>query len=183
MAGSAAFLAEAAFIAAVPFLPGTVTVAVAVALVGACNGYGNVVTVTAFQQWAPDGMLGRLMGLLLITSFGVYPVSVALAGLAGRGFGTSSFFLCAAAVLAAAILGGLTQRSWRDFAAARRPSPPGEPRRGRRTSRRQQAEAARQLAGHHRHRTPAAGGATLARVMEPAPLRAVTSSRGARVPA
>jgi MFS family permease len=115
VAGSAAFIAEAAFIAAVPFLGGVTAVAAAVALVGVCNGFANVVMITAFQQWAPQAMLGRLMGLILITSFGVYPVSVALAAFSARDLGPSSFFLFAAGVLAAAILGGLTQRSWRDF--------------------------------------------------------------------
>ncbi|HEY6791631.1 MAG TPA: MFS transporter [Trebonia sp.] len=113
--GGFAFLAEAAFIAVTPFMGGTAAVAAAVTLIGVCNGFGNVVTVTAFQQWAPEGMLGRLVGLLMVTSFGVYPVSVALAAAADRSLGTASFFLFAAGVLALAVLGGLTQRSWRDF--------------------------------------------------------------------
>jgi hypothetical protein len=62
-----------------------------VLLIGVCNGFGNVVTITAFQQWAPEGMLGRLVGLLMVTSFGVYPVSVALAAAADRSLGTASF--------------------------------------------------------------------------------------------
>jgi len=113
--GSAAFIAEAAFIMAVPFAGGVTATAGVVALVGVCNGFGNVLTVTAFQQWAPPGLLGRLMGLLLITSFGVYPVSVALAAFCDRALGTSAFFSFAAGVLALAVVGGLTQRSWRDF--------------------------------------------------------------------
>jgi MFS family permease len=132
--GSAAFLAEAAFIVAVPFLGTTAAVAAVVALVGVCNGFGNVVMITAFQQWAPPAMLGRLMGLLIVTSFGVYPVSVALAAFAGRGLGTAAFFLFAGGVLAAAVLGGLTQRSWRDFgtegpagATAAAPGQPADP--------------------------------------------------------
>ena len=113
--GSAAFIMSAAFIAAVPFLPGTAVVAAAMALVGVLNGFGNVLLVTAFQRWAPPAMLGRLMGLIVITTFGVYPVSVALAAFVGRGLGPGAFFLFAAGVLAAAVLAGLTQRSWRDF--------------------------------------------------------------------
>jgi len=130
VAGSAAFLIEAAFIAALPFLGATPTVAAVVALFGVCNGFGNVVMLTVFQQWAPPALLGRLMGLLILTSFGVYPVSVALAALAGRELGPSSFFLFAAAVLAVAILGGLTQRSWREFGTTRPPAAadaPGPP--------------------------------------------------------
>ena len=115
VAGSAVFIAEAAFIAAIPFLGSVGAAAAVMALVGVCNGFGNVVLITTFQQWAPEAMLGRLMGLILITSFGVYPVSVTLAAVAVRGLGPSSFFLFAAGILAVAVLGGLTQRSWRDF--------------------------------------------------------------------
>jgi len=119
VAGSAAFLAEAAFIAATPFLGTLAAVAAAVALIGVGNGFGNVVTITAFQQWAPKHMLGRLVSLLMVTSFGVYPVSVALAAVTDRALGTTSFFLFAAGVLAIAVLGGLTQRTWRDFGAGK----------------------------------------------------------------
>jgi hypothetical protein len=82
---------------------------------GACNGFGNTYTITAFQRWAPRGSLGRLNGLLLLTSFGVAPVSVLLAAWCGHALGPRSFFLFAAITLAAAIIGGLSQRSWRDF--------------------------------------------------------------------
>jgi hypothetical protein len=87
---------------------------------GVCNGFGNTCTITAFQRWAPRGSLGRLNGLLLLTSFGVAPVSVLLAAWFGRALGPASFFLFAAVTIAAAILGGLTRRAWRDFGATRR---------------------------------------------------------------
>jgi hypothetical protein len=82
-----------------------------------CNGFGDTCTVTAFQRWAPRGSLGRLNGLLLLTSFGVAPVSVLLAAWSGRALGPASFFLFTAGTIAAAILGGLSQRAWRDFGA------------------------------------------------------------------
>ena len=118
MVGSFAFLAEAGFMAAVPFLGGTVGAAVALIAFGALNGFGNVTTITAFQRWAPPAMLGRLMGLLLLTSFGVFPISVALAAVAVQHFGAAPLFPFAGAALAAAILFGLTQRRWRDFGTA-----------------------------------------------------------------
>jgi len=127
--GALAFLADAAFIAVVPFLGDTAAVAVAAALIGVFNGFGNVVMVTAFQRWAPPRLLGRLVGLIMVTSFGVYPLSVVLAAICDRSLGLASFFLFAAGVLALAVLGGLTQRPWRDFGTARpptpQPSPPG----------------------------------------------------------
>jgi predicted MFS family arabinose efflux permease len=116
--GSVAFLAEAVAIAVTPFLGSVGWVIAAQAVFGACNGFGNTFTVTAFQRWAPRGSLGRLNGLLLLTSFGVAPVSVLLAAWSGRALGPASFFLFAAVTIAAAVLGGLSQRSWRDFGAA-----------------------------------------------------------------
>jgi MFS family permease len=131
VAGSLAFLAEAAAIAVTPFLGSIGWVIAAQAVLGACNGFGNTCTVTAFQRWAPRGSLGRLNGLLLVTSFGVAPVSVLLAAWSGRALGPASFFLFAAVTIAAAIIGGLTRRSWRDFGVtageARAPVPAASP--------------------------------------------------------
>jgi predicted MFS family arabinose efflux permease len=115
--GSLAFLAEAACMAAAPYLGATVAVAAAMAGLGVMNGFGNVLTITAFQRWAPPAALGRLAGLLTLTSFGVFPISVALAAVLVRQWGPSPFFLLAAASTAAAILAGLSQRAWRDFGA------------------------------------------------------------------
>ena len=87
------------------------------AVFGLCNGFGNTYTVTAFQRWAPAGSLGRLNGLLLLTSFGMAPVSVLLAAWFGHTLGPAAFFLFAAVTIAVAVLGGLTKRAWRDFGA------------------------------------------------------------------
>jgi predicted MFS family arabinose efflux permease len=113
--GSVAFLAEAACIAVAPYLGATFAVAAAMAGTGVLNGFGNVLTITAFQRWAPPAALGRLAGLLTLTSFGVFPISVALAALLVRHWGPSPFFLLAAASTAVAILAGLSQRAWREF--------------------------------------------------------------------
>ena len=87
------------------------------------NGFGNVLTITAFQRWAPPSALGRLAGLLTLTSFGVFPVSVALAALVVRHWGPAPFFLLAAVTLTVAILAGLSQRAWRDFGAPQPATP------------------------------------------------------------
>jgi predicted MFS family arabinose efflux permease len=117
IAGSAAFLAEAACMCVAPYLGSTIAVGVAMAGVGVANGFGNVMTITAFQRWAPPGLLGRLAGLLTLTSFGVFPVSVALAAACTRDFGPAPFFVFGGIMMTLAILGGLTQRSWREFGA------------------------------------------------------------------
>ena len=115
--GSLAFLAEAACIAVAPYLGATFAVAAAMAGTGVLNGFGNVLTITAFQRWAPSQALGRLAGLLTLTSFGVFPISVALAAVVVRHWGPSPFFLLAAVTTAVAILAGLSQRAWREFGA------------------------------------------------------------------
>jgi predicted MFS family arabinose efflux permease len=123
------FLAEAACTGLVPYLGGIPGAAAAMAGLGIANGFANVLTITAFQRWAPPDLLGRLSGLLLLTSFGVFPLSVTLGALFVSDLGPAPFFLFAAGTLAAAILFGLTQRSWRDFGAdqaadgAPRPAP------------------------------------------------------------
>ena len=63
----------------------------------------------------------------MLTSFGIFPLSVAIAAIFVRDLGPAPFFLFAAATLAAAILAGLTQRAWRDFGATEDPVPEPEP--------------------------------------------------------
>jgi hypothetical protein len=121
--GSLAFLAEAACIAVVPYLGTTVGVAAAMAGLGITNGFGNVLTIAVFQRWAPPSALGRLAGLLTLTSFGVFPISVALAALVVRHWGPTPFCLLAAATMTVAILAGLSQRAWRDFGASHPTTP------------------------------------------------------------
>jgi len=121
LAGSFAFLAEAVCVAVAPYLGSTAAVTVAMIALGALNGFGNVLTLTAFQRWAPPEVLGRLAGVVTLASFGVFPISVALAALFVRHLGPAPFFLFAGATLAAAIAAALTQRTWRDFGT----TPPG----------------------------------------------------------
>jgi predicted MFS family arabinose efflux permease len=115
IAASVAFLVEAVFMAIVPYLGSPLPAGAALAAFGALNGFGNVVVITAFQRWAPPDMLGRLMGLVLLGSFGIFPVSVALGGVVVHNFGPDPFFPVAGTVLAVAVLAGLTQRTWREF--------------------------------------------------------------------
>ena len=131
--GSLAYLVEALCIGVAPYLGSVAGVSAAMVGLGVANGFANVLTITAFQRWAPPGTLGRLTGLLMLTSFGIFPLSVAIAALFVRDLGPAPFFLFAAATLAAAILAGLTQRAWRDFGApaparvAEQPAPVPEP--------------------------------------------------------
>jgi hypothetical protein len=80
-------------------------------------GYGALLA--AFQRWAPPALLGRLMGLLLLASFGIFPLSVLLGGLVVHTLGAPTYFPLGSAVLAVAVLAGLTQPTWRTFGTDR----------------------------------------------------------------
>jgi predicted MFS family arabinose efflux permease len=118
MVTSIAFLVEAGAFACVPYLGGVLPAGAALAAFGALNGFGNVVALTAFQRWAAAELRGRLIGLLMLGSFGIFPVSVLLGGLVVRDLGAAAFFPLNASVLAAAILWSLTQPSWRQLGAS-----------------------------------------------------------------
>jgi MFS family permease len=120
--GSAVFIGESAFMAAVPYLGSALASGAALAIVGALNGMGNVIMITLFQRWAPPALLGRLMGVMMLAAFGTFPVSVALGGVLVHALGPAPFFPIAAAVTAAAILAGLSQRSWRNLGATEAPA-------------------------------------------------------------
>lgn len=117
--GSLAFLVEALVVSAVPYLGGAVGAGCGLAVVGAAEGLGNVLTITAFQRWAPAAVRGRLMSLVLLTSFGVFPVSVAVGALVVHQFGAAPVFPASGATLGLAILFALTQGKWREFGASR----------------------------------------------------------------
>jgi predicted MFS family arabinose efflux permease len=123
MVGSIAFLAEALFVLAVPYLGGIIPDGAALVGMGVMNGFGNVVMITTFQRWSPPELLGRLSGLLMLASFGIFPVSVLLAAVVVRGLGPAAFFPIAGVTLLIAIIAGLSQRSWRDLGTAGQPGP------------------------------------------------------------
>ena len=118
VAACLSFLAEAAAVSLLPFLGGLPGAAAAAAVLGACNGFSNIIMITLLQQWAPGYLLGRVMSLVMLAAMGTYPISVAVTGAAVHSFGPAPFFPVAGAVLAVAILGALTQRVIRTFGAA-----------------------------------------------------------------
>jgi len=122
-AACAAFLFSAACTCLVPFLGGLPGAAAATLLMGAGNGFGNIIMITLLQLWAPPALLGRVMSMVMLSSMGTFPVSVALAGLLVRVFGPVPFFPVAGAVLALAVVGALAQREVRDFGVSSAPEP------------------------------------------------------------
>jgi len=118
MFASAVFLAEAVAIALVPYLGGEPGAAAMLCLSGVCNGLGNVIFLTVVQKWVAPGQLGRVMGVLMLCAFGTFPLSVAVSGVLVRHLGPVPFFPLAGALVAVAMLFGLTQREFRTFGAA-----------------------------------------------------------------
>ena len=114
---SAVFFVDAAATALTPYLGGEAGAAAALFVAGAANGLGNVTFLTVLQKWTPPALLGRVMSALMLCAFGTFPLSVAITGVLVRRIGPSLFFPIAGALVAAAILGGLTQREFREFGA------------------------------------------------------------------
>jgi len=114
---SAVFLGQATATALIPYLGGEAGAAAALCAAGVCQGLGNVTTLTVLQKWVPPGLLGRVMGTLMLCAFGSFPLSVAVSGVLVRHLGPTPFFPVAGGLIAAAILGGLTQREFREFGA------------------------------------------------------------------
>jgi hypothetical protein len=112
------FVVSAVAMVMVPYAGGEVGAAVALFVFGGCNGLGNVIFFTAGHRWTPPYVLGRIMGLMMVCTFGTYPLSVALTGILVHHVGPTAFFPIAAAAVAVAFLGGLTNKEYRDFGSA-----------------------------------------------------------------
>ena len=119
---STAFIIGAAAIALVPYLGGEAGAAAALLLLGVCNGLGNVLFYTMAQRSIPPAILGRVLSMIMLCTYGVFPLSVAVAGVLVRHLGTTPFFPIAGIFLTVAILGGNTQRAFRDFGRQAEPS-------------------------------------------------------------
>jgi MFS family permease len=112
---AASFLVAAAGIAAAPFLGGLPGVAAGMAVFGLAIGVDQVVSVTLIQRWAPPAMLGRVWGLLILATTAAFPLATFAAGLLTGHLGPTPVFPIAGALLALAILYGLSRREFRDF--------------------------------------------------------------------
>jgi hypothetical protein len=123
MITSTAFIIGAVAISLVPYLGGEAAAATLLLLLGTCNGLGNVLFYTMAQRSIPPAILGRVLSMIMLCTYGTFPLSVAVTGVLVRHLGTTPFFPIAGGFLVAAILGGNTQRAFRDFG---RPAEPSE---------------------------------------------------------
>jgi MFS family permease len=112
---SLAFIIAGVAICLVPYLGGEAGAAIALLLLGVCSGLGNVLFFTLAQRRVPAAILGRMMGVIIMCGVGSFPLSVLVTGVLVRHLGTTPFFPIAGVFLIAAIIGGNTQRDFRDF--------------------------------------------------------------------
>lgn len=82
---------------------------------GISNSVTNVLLITMLQLTIPRHLMGRAMGLLMFTSFGAYPISVALAGVLTSQLGPTILFPFSGLMLGLAVLLGLAQRELREL--------------------------------------------------------------------
>src|SRR5262249_279202 len=94
-----------------------------IVLWGGLNMWANVTTQTAFQRWAPPELIGRLSGLLLTTSYGVFPISVALAGVVVHRFGPGAFFVVSGVTIGGPLIWALANQAFRDFGMSQHAAP------------------------------------------------------------
>ena len=80
---------------------------------GAMSGWVGVTFVTLIQQRAPQGYVGRVMGMLMFGIYGLYPVSYALAGWISELTGVRLLFVLGGAMIVLSGLAGLSVRELR----------------------------------------------------------------------
>jgi hypothetical protein len=109
------FLVQAPLIAGLPWAPDLAVAGPLMVAWGGLNMWANITTQTAFQRWARPDLIGRLSGLMMTTSFGMFPVSVALAGLVVHLLGPGAFFILSAVTIAGTLAWALSRQAFRDF--------------------------------------------------------------------
>lgn len=119
---SLVLLPTAPLIAAIPYTGGWIAAAIILVLAFVFIAIGNLLIEIGLQQWAPPHLRGRVTGLLMLASVGMFPVSVLLAGIAIRLTGPAAYFpIAAGAVLVAAAV-QLSSPTWRRFDPQHTPS-------------------------------------------------------------
>lgn len=99
--------------ALLPFLGGLAGATFLIGCAGLTNGVLTVIAFTLLQQQAPRHLMGRLMAVLMIATLGLYPFSVALAGVVSTHAGPQILFPVSGALMLLAALFGLSQKEIR----------------------------------------------------------------------
>ena len=94
---------------------GVIGAVVCMMICGIANSGIIVLLFTAIQLAIPRHLMGRVMGLLMFSSFGLYPLSVALASVLSNQFGLAILFPFSGLLLDLVLLFGMTQRALREI--------------------------------------------------------------------
>ncbi|WP_446745166.1 MFS transporter [Silvibacterium acidisoli] len=79
------------------------------ALIGGSSAFVNVQLIAWFQQRIEPAMMGRVMSLLMFSSVGLMPFSLAIAGFAIRWSASGTFLAAGAMVLLVTLLGAMSK--------------------------------------------------------------------------
>ncbi|HCI78497.1 MAG TPA: MFS transporter [Ktedonobacter sp.] len=115
--GMAVLLAGLIVSAAIALLPtwGVIGAIACMLIGGLANSGVTVLLFTAIQLAIPRHLMGRIMGLLMFSASGLYPFSVALAGVLSNHFGPAILFPFGGLLLALVMLFGMTQKALREI--------------------------------------------------------------------
>lgn len=84
-------------------------------MMGVFNGLANVVYETAIQQRFPHHLMGRIMGALAPTYYGLFLLAVALASVAVGRYGPSMVIVAGGGVIFAAVVAALLSHDMREL--------------------------------------------------------------------
>jgi MFS family permease len=103
--------------AALGLLPtwGVIGAVICMFIGGVANSGVTVLLFTAIQLAIPRHLMGRVMGLVMFSSFGLYPVSTFLMGLLAVHFGPALLFPICGVALTLVMLFGMTQKALREI--------------------------------------------------------------------
>jgi hypothetical protein len=108
-------MCQAGWYTFLPFAGGLAGAVVLIGCAGLTNSLLTVIAFTILQQQAPRHLLGRLMGTLIFASLGLYPFSVALAGVLTTRLGPVLLFPLSGAMMLLAAAFGWLQREVREL--------------------------------------------------------------------
>ncbi|HEX4681825.1 MAG TPA: MFS transporter [Gemmatimonadaceae bacterium] len=91
----------------VGFVPGLIHVAVLLAAMGTLSGFTNVQIQAWFQQRVDRTVLGRVASVMMLSAFGLMPLSMAGAGAAVSWSAPGTFLIAGAAVFAISVFGAM----------------------------------------------------------------------------
>jgi hypothetical protein len=92
---------------AVGFIPGLIPVAVVLAIMGCLSGFSNVQIQAWFQKRVDRAVLGRVASVMMLSAFGLMPLSMAGAGIAVSWSVPGMFLIAGVAVSVVSVFGAM----------------------------------------------------------------------------